>query len=232
MNEKRIGKKAICGLLCLVMLLTGVCGMSVCAAGTTYTLNVADDDDAGYYGQHNQENPDEMILRQSDGTTPVANGTVMHGGDTIEVSKINTSESGGYRQCSFRIDDVDQPSTTLPKNSSTTTLTLTVPDNGTGYYYRRTLFNPNFGVRIYLSTIPAQDSDHSHSYSWQMVSEASEKQDGEKIYVCECGDIADRKVTTAMGTFWDNAIKKITDAKAGDTVVTKVTSGIPIHRDF
>lgn len=216
MKEKRIGKKAICGLLCLVMLLTGVYGMSVCAAGTTYTLNATNDADAGDYGQHNQENPNVMILRQSDGTTPVANGTVIHGGDTIEVSNIEYYDSGSNKEkFYFQIDGASQTRTIA--NSGT--LTLTVPDNETGYYYRRTLYWANDGVQIRLSTIPAPDSDHTHSYSQQTVSEASETQDGEEIYVCSCGDIADRKVTTAMGTFWDNAIKKITDAKAGDTVV-------------
>ncbi len=162
MKEKRIGKKAICGLLCLVMLLTGVYGMSVCAAGTTYTLNATNDADAGDYGQHNQENPNVMILRQSDGTTPVANGTVIHGGDTIEVSNIEYYDSGSNKEkFYFQIDGASQTRTIA--NSGT--LTLTVPDNETGYYYRRTLYWANDGVQIRLSTIPAPDSDHTHSYS-------------------------------------------------------------------
>ena len=71
------------------------------------------------------------------------------------------------------------------------------------------------------STANNEDS-HTHSYTWQTVSTVSDNQDGEDVYVCSCGDIADRRVTSAMGQCFTNSTQKVTDAKSGDTVTLDV----------
>ena len=46
-----------------------------------------------------------------------------------------------------------------------------------------------------LPVAPAGNNEdsHTHSYSWQTISEATETQDGEEAYICGCGDVAEQK---------------------------------------
>lgn len=54
--------------------------------------------------------------------------------------------------------------------------------------------------------------NHTHSYTWQDVRPATEDDDGEMVYKCECGEVLYRVPTSAFYVFNKNAQDKIKNA--------------------
>ncbi len=59
---------------------------------------------------------------------------------------------------------------------------------------------------------------HNHSYEWVETRAATEDENGEYVYKCNCGNVLYRVPTNAMGVFVKNTIEKIQRAGNGATV--------------
>ncbi len=67
--------------------------------------------------------------------------------------------------------------------------------------------------------IPEDDlPPHEHHYEWVHTVEATEDNDGEYAYRCECGDVLYTQPDSAAGAFIRNTIDKINKAATGSTV--------------
>ena len=100
--------------------------------------------------------------------------------------------------------------------------TYTVPSPPEKYTFTTSLNASNETYTLNLLPVaPAGNNEdsHTHSYTWQTISEATETQDGEEAYICDCGDVAEQKIISASGFYWNEMIKKIKEAKAGDSLV-------------
>ena len=62
-------------------------------------------------------------------------------------------------------------------------------------------------------------SAHHHDYEWIETKPATEDENGEYVYKCNCGNVLYRVPTNAMGVFVKNTIEKIQKAGNGATVV-------------
>ena len=70
----------------------------------------------------------------------------------------------------------------------------------------------------------------THSYTWQDVRPATEDDDGEMVYKCECGEVLYRVPTSAFYVFNKNAQDKIKNAKQGATVKIETSRWISFHK--
>ena len=193
--------KRLKGFLCVTLSMVMFFGMTlgVQAEGKKYRLTCTVNNDTTYYfmDDSGESVADNAEIEAGDIIKILASG-----GKTVVVC-INGSEKirlKGYN------DKKDYIVPSPPEK-----YTFTTSWNGSDTYTLNLLYDA-----------PASTDSHTHSYSWQTISTVSENQDGEEIYVCSCGDIADRRVTSAMGQCFTNSTQKVIDAKSGDTVTLDV----------
>ena len=198
--------KRLRGLLCLVLSMTMAFAMTlgVHAEQNTYLLTSSNGPE-GLYSHF-----------RTSGGNDVPEGTILNKGDIITVST-----SGGWTNIiyvngteSYKCENILDYEYIIPATTDT---------------YDFSYFNdPSIEIEtatLHLTSIglpqPAsqQSPSHEHSYSWQTVKEATETEDGEEVYICSCGDIADRRSISATGTYWTNCENKLKDAKTGDSVL-------------
>ncbi len=88
-------------------------------------------------------------------------------------------------------------------------------------------------VSIYYKGKTEKKTEHNHtthSYTWQDVRPATEDDDGEMVYKCECGEVLYRVPTSAFYVFNKNAQDKIKNAKQGATVKIETSRWISFHK--
>ena len=80
------------------------------------------------------------------------------------------------------------------------------------------------------STSQSNESDpnHTHSYTWKISKEPTATSDGEEIYVCECGHIAQTNVLPGSAAFEADIIAKIKKAPANGivTIETRIWNSL------
>ena len=84
--------------------------------------------------------------------------------------------------------------------------------------------NPNSNK----STANESDPNHTHSYTWKVSKEPTATSDGEEIYVCECGHIAQTNVLPGSAAFEADIIAKIKKAPVNGivTIETRIWNSL------
>ncbi len=72
------------------------------------------------------------------------------------------------------------------------------------------------------------DPNHTHSYTWKISKEPTATSDGEEIYVCECGHIAQTNVLPGSAAFEADIIAKIKKAPVNGivTIETRIWNSL------
>lgn len=195
--------KRLRGLLCLVLSMTMVFAMTlgVHAGQNSYYLNADEGESHQFFLINEYHVPEGTILNKGEIIRAVTSG------GWTNIIYVNGTESYG-KYLATQADEL-----------------FTIPSTTDTYKFSYS-FNTSTRIStLYLTSIglpqPAsqQSPSHEHSYSWQTVKEATETEDGEEVYICSCGDIADRRSISATGTYWTNCENKLKDAKTGDAVL-------------
>ena len=80
------------------------------------------------------------------------------------------------------------------------------------------------------STSQSNESDpnHTHSYTWKISKEPTATSDGEEIYVCECGHIAQINILPGSAAFETDMIAKIKKAPVNGivTIETRIWNSL------
>ena len=84
--------------------------------------------------------------------------------------------------------------------------------------------NPNSNK----STANESDPNHTHSYTWKISKEPTATSDGEEIYVCECGHIAQINILPGSAAFEADIIAKIKKAPVNGivTIETRIWNSL------
>ena len=202
--------KRIRVLLCLVLSMTMVFGMTLgvhAISDSDYFLN-ADYGDHGFIAKLTTD-----ISKSND----VPKGTILSKGEVIGVTNDEGCTTIIYVNGTvlYKCEQIIYPEPYL----------YTIPAITDTYQFSLYKNEETKTASLYLTSIglpqppSPQSSSHDHSYSWQTVKEATETEDGEEVYICSCGDIADRRSISATGTYWTNCENKLKDAKTGDAVL-------------
>ena len=190
--------KRLRGLLCLVLSMTMVFAMTlgVHAGQNSYWL----------YGDG-----DTFYFYTGEGVY-IPEGTILNKGDIIHVDT-----SGGCTNIIY----VNGTESYNKYSNSNFGENFTIPATTDTYHFSYIKDEKAKTGSLYLTSIglSQQSPSHEHSYSWQTVKEATETEDGEEVYICSCGDVADRRSISATGTYWTNCENKLKDAKTGDSVL-------------
>ena len=93
-------------------------------------------------------------------------------------------------------------------------------------------------VTIYLTvnghlipvTVPAPE--HNHSYHWDVTRAETESQDGEEVYICDCGHIEATRVISAYGLWLDSVEQQILNAEENAVVEIKTEIWNTYNKDI
>lgn len=80
------------------------------------------------------------------------------------------------------------------------------------------------------TTASNTSAPHNHSYEWEEVRPATENDDGEMVYKCECGDVLYRVPISAYYVFNKNTAEKIKNAQQGATIKIETSKWISFHK--
>ncbi len=97
-------------------------------------------------------------------------------------------------------------------------------------------------VTIYLTvnghlipvTVPAPTPapEHNHSYHWDVTRAATESQDGEEVYRCDCGHVEAVRTISAFGLWLDSVEQQILNAEENAVVEVKTEIWNTYNKDI
>lgn len=97
-------------------------------------------------------------------------------------------------------------------------------DSGYAYYWVDSPAAPE--------TSASSSPVHVHTWSWEVITEATETSDGLEGYVCSCGATRNTVKTPAAGVVMAKNLNKVTNAKDGETVVLELGMNHSLPRAF